>query len=104
MPYFVFMGRDRPDHGELRSGLRPSHQAHFFAPRPDCYGVAGGPLLAEDGETMIGSLLVFEATDLSAVNRFCRDDPYVVHNLFAAVEILPWRWGLGRPESRLSGS
>lgn len=104
MPYFVLIGRDKPDSGELRQSLRPAHQEHFFAPQPGCCGVSGGPLLADDGETMVGSLLVFEAVDRAAVDRFSKDDPYIVNGLFESVDVFPWRWGLGRPESRLSTS
>lgn len=101
MPYFVLIGRDRPGAGALRQSLRPAHQEHFFTPRADCAGVAGGPLLDDEGEEMVGTLLVFEATDRAAVDRFFADDPYNTGGLFGAVEIMPWRWGLGRPLSLL---
>jgi uncharacterized protein YciI len=96
MPYFVLIGRDHPGALELRKALRPAHQAHFFAPQPDCKAVAGGPLLGDDGE-MAGSLLVFEATDRAAVDRFFSQDPYNLGGLFETVEVLPWRWGFGSP-------
>jgi uncharacterized protein YciI len=99
VPYFVLIGRDRPGTGPLRQSLRPAHQAHFFAPQPDCCGVAGGPLSDNSGEQMVGSLLVFEAVDRAAVERFAAEDPYIAANLFQTVEIIPWRWGLGRPDS-----
>ena len=104
MAYFVLIGRDRPGCEALRQTLRPAHQAHFFAPQPDCRGVAGGPLLDEAGERMIGTLLVFEAVDRAAVDRFFADDPYQTGGLFREVEILPWRWGLGRPEAPTEAS
>ena len=102
MPYFVLIGRDRPGTGELRQSLRPAHQDHFFAPQEACVGVAGGPLLDEAGREMAGTLLVFEAVDRAAVDRFFAEDPYNKGGLFASVEIIPWRWGLGRPQSALS--
>jgi uncharacterized protein YciI len=98
MAYFVLIGKDRPGRLALRTQLRPAHQAHFFAPEADCAAVAGGPLLDDAGEAMIGSLLVFDAADKAAVERFMADDPYVLGDLFETVEIIPWRWGLGRPE------
>ena len=102
MPYFVLIGRDRPGTLALRQSLRPAHQAHFFAPRVDCVGVAGGPLLDDAGAEMVGSLLVFEATDRAAVDRFFAEDPYNRGGLFGSVEISPWRWGLGRPAPALA--
>ncbi len=101
MPYFVLIGRDRPGTGALRQALRPAHQDHFFRPRADCVGVAGGPLLDDAGEEMLGTLLVFVARDRTAVDRFFAEDPYNTGGLFASVEIIPWRWGLGRPAALL---
>jgi uncharacterized protein YciI len=54
-----------------------------------------GPLLADDGETMIGSLFVIEAEDAAAVERFRAADPYVRAGLFDRVEVHPFRWLLG---------
>ncbi|MDB5458522.1 MAG: hypothetical protein JWO72_263 [Caulobacteraceae bacterium] len=98
MPYFVLIGRDRPGAAEVRQRLRPEHQAYFYAPQPGCRGVAGGPLLDDAGEAMTGTLLVFEATDRAAVDRFFEKDPYNRGGLFEQVDIWPWRWGLGRPQ------
>lgn len=96
MAYFVLIGRDHAGLLELRKSLRPAHQAHFFTPQPDCRAVAGGPVLGDDGE-MNGSLLVFDAADRAAVERFFLNDPYNLGGLFETVEILPWRWGFGSP-------
>jgi uncharacterized protein len=38
--------------------------------------IISGPLLAEDGETMIGSLFVFDAATLDDVIAFNRADPF----------------------------
>jgi len=102
VPYFALIGEDRPGTGELRQALRPAHQAHFSRPRADCVGVAGGPLLDDAQETMTGTLLVFEAVDRAAVERFFAEDPYNTGGLFETMRILPWRWGLGRPASVLA--
>jgi len=99
--YFILIGRDKPGTSELRKALRPSHQEHFSAPQVECVGVAGGPLLNDAQEAMIGTLLVFEAVDRAAVESFFAKDPYKIGGLFEKVEIVPWRWGLGRPHSVL---
>lgn len=104
MSYFVLIGRDWPGTAALRQSLRGAHQAHFFTPQPDCCGVAGGPLLDDAGAEMVGTLLVFEAVDRAAVDRFFADDPYSRAGLFETVEITPWRWGLGRPDSLLTSA
>ena len=53
---------------------------------------------------MVGTLLVFEAADRGAVESFLADDPYVRGGLFDTVEVMPWRWGLGRPGPVLASS
>lgn len=49
--------------------------------------VISGPLLADDGETMIGSLFVFEAESVSAVEAFNRADPFNQAGVWAEVSI-----------------
>jgi uncharacterized protein YciI len=49
--------------------------------------VISGPLLAEDGETMIGSLFVFEAETLEDVIAFNRADPFNQAGVWAQVSI-----------------
>jgi uncharacterized protein YciI len=48
-------------------------------------------------EHMIGSLLVFEAEDRAAVERFLAGDPYTREAIFERTEIRAWRWGLNPP-------
>ena len=84
--------RDAPDSGDLRRANREAHLA--YARSTDCIRMAG-PLLADDGETMIGSLFVIEAEDMDAVARFRAADPYVEAGLFDRVEVHPFRWLLG---------
>ncbi|GLR85890.1 YciI family protein [Bradyrhizobium iriomotense] len=49
--------------------------------------VISGPLLAPDGETMIGSLFVFEATTLADVVAFNAGDPFARAGVWADVKI-----------------
>ncbi|MEE4298233.1 MAG: YciI family protein [Pseudomonadales bacterium] len=89
--------RDAAASAEVRRANREAHLA--YARESDCIRMAG-PLLADDGETMIGSLFVIEAEDLEAVERFRAADPYVKAGLFDRVEVHPFRWLLGssRPD------
>lgn len=64
---------------------RPAHKAYLA----DC-GVdirLSGPLVADDGETMIGSLFVVEVPDRAAAERFNREDPFSVHGIWDQVSI-----------------
>ena len=84
--------RDADGAGDVRRANREAHLA--YARDSDVIRMAG-PLLADDGETMIGSLFVIEVDDLDAVERFRAADPYVQAGLFDRVEVHPFRWLLG---------
>lgn len=99
--FFVIVGTDRPGMEKVRASTRPAHREHLRHPGKHPVRVRlGGPLLAEDGRTMNGTLLVVEAESEADVERFLSDDPYVRQGVFASIEIRRWRWGLGNPDAR----
>ena len=66
--------QDKSGRVETRKRFVDEHRAY----QKDC-GVEitlSGPLLAEDGETMIGSMFLIEAEDRAAVERFIENDPF----------------------------
>ena len=96
--YFAVFATDRPGSGALRAEIRERHRRYLRT--PDGHDVVvrlGGPTLEEASGDMNGTLLVVEAASIDAVRAFVADDPYSRAGLFAAVEIRPWRWGLGNP-------
>lgn len=98
MPYFVFCAHDKPGMGEARARIRERHRAHIRIVQDGCRCVAGGPLMDEDGTRMSGTLLIFEARDREAVERFMASDPYMGEDIFARFDIWRWNWGLGQPQ------
>ena len=97
MPYFVFCSHDKPGTSDARSRVRERHRAYIRIARDGCRCVAGGPLMDDAGAAMIGSLLVFEAQDRAAVEKFVAGDPYTKENIFSSTDIWRWNWGLGLP-------
>ena len=71
-------------HALDRSGALPQRLAHYDAHKSflndaglhEVRIVMSGPLTADDGATMIGSLFVLEAPDRAAVERFNEADPF----------------------------
>ncbi len=73
------------------------------APRARCYAehkmhlqrtgeyevqlVIGGPLLKDDGYSIVGSLMVFQAESVDCVRRYNEDDPFVKHGVWQTVHI-----------------
>jgi len=104
--YFAVWATDRPGMLAARLKVRNAHRARLRDPGEHRVRVLlGGPTL--DGKTgtaapagdMNGTLLVVEADSVEAVRRYLADDPYTVAGVYAAVEVRPWHWGLGRPDA-----
>lgn len=93
---FALICTDKPNSTALRAELRPKHLAYIEAQK-GAVKIAG-PFTSEDGQTMLGSLIVVEEPDMAAAKAFAANDPYALAGLFANVEIKPWRWIVGAPK------
>ena len=95
--YFVISCTDKPGALGLRMETRPAHleflKAHMSAVK------LAGPCLGEDGETMIGSLIVLEADTRADAETFAAADPYALAGLFESTEIRTWKWTIGNPDA-----
>ncbi len=82
---FVIQCLDGEDRLDLRLAHRPAHKAYLAACGVDIR--LSGPLVADDGETMIGSLFVVEVPDRAAAEAFNRDDPFSTYGIWERVSI-----------------
>ena len=80
---------DRPDSGALRARVRPEHKA-YLAGTADRIAFAG-PLTSDDGQTMIGSLLVIDFADRAAALAWLRDEPFTRAGLYASTQLHAFR-------------
>lgn len=85
---FVVHCVDKPDALPLRLAHYEAHKAHLASGRVAT--VVSGPLLADDGETMVGSLFIFEADRKEDVVAFNRADPFARAGVWATVHIHPF--------------
>ena len=85
---FAFHLIDRPGAGELRQRVRPEHKAYLGAVAERM--AFAGPLTEDDGQTMIGSLLVIDFEDRAAAERWAADEPFTKSGLYQTVSILPF--------------
>jgi hypothetical protein len=88
MQYAIY-GLDKPNGLELRKANRDAHVAHLRRHIDNI--VVAGPLLSEDGATMIGSLIVIDFADKAQLDAFLTDDPYAKAGLFQSVAVRPWK-------------
>jgi uncharacterized protein YciI len=85
---FVIHALDRPGALSRRLAHYDAHRAFLSDTGPyDVSMVMSGPLTAEDGTTMIGSLFVVEAPNRAAVERFNKADPFHAAAIWERVTI-----------------
>jgi uncharacterized protein YciI len=85
---FVLHALDRQGALPKRLSNYDAHKA--FLSDTGAHGVRivmSGPLVADDGETMIGSLFVIEAPDRATVERFNAADPFFAADIWDKVTI-----------------
>ena len=92
---FVATCIDKPGALPVRLENRPAHLAYlgYLGDRVK----AAGALLSPDGQSPIGSMIVFDAETRAEVDGCLADDPYTKAGLFGSVDVKPWRQGVGRP-------
>ena len=80
------------DHADGLSRRLANYEAHkaYLGAASAVRTVISGPLVAEDGETMIGSLFVLEADKKQDVVDFNANDPFSKANVWAEVRIHPF--------------
>ena len=94
MLYIIYQ-EDRHDGAAVRAANREAHFA-YLEKHKDIL-VLGGALLAEDGTTRTGSVLIINAPDLAAAESFSREEPFRKAGLFRTVKISRMRRGQWNP-------
>lgn len=79
---------DHPGKTSDRLTHYEAHKAHLAAGPVSI--VVSGPLVASDGETMIGSLFIVEADRIEDVEAFNAQDPFNKAGIWAAIQIHPF--------------
>jgi uncharacterized protein YciI len=99
---FVIHALDRRDRIATRAKFYRAHRIHLDeAERYNVDVVTAGTLVADDGETPVGSIFVIDAKDRNAVDTFARSDPYHVNSVWETVQIHAYNKKRGTPiESR----
>ncbi|MBV5292525.1 MAG: YciI family protein [Curvibacter lanceolatus] len=82
---YVFHLIDRPGSAALRLQTRPEYKA-CLAQLQERIAFAG-PLLQDDGQTMIGSLLVIDFPGRAAAEAWLAQEPFHRSGLYASVQI-----------------
>lgn len=82
---FVFHLLDRPGAQALRNAIRPQHKEYLA--RVAAQIAFAGPLLSDDGQQMIGSLLAIDFDSRETAARWQQDEPFSKAGLYACVSV-----------------
>ena len=82
---FVIHALDHDNALERRLANYDAHKAYLAASAIKT--VVSGPLVADDGSTMIGSMFIVEAASRADVTAFNGSDPFAAANVWKSVEI-----------------
>ena len=79
---YTFILIDRPGAAELRQRVRPEHKSYLAAVAERI--AFAGPLVADDGQTMIGSLLAIDFDSRAAADAWLADEPFTRAGVYAS--------------------
>jgi hypothetical protein len=95
---FVVHAVDKKDALPTRAKHYRAHRIHLDKSEDHTVDVVtAGTLVADDGETPVGSIFVVDATDRAAVDAFTRSDPYHVHGVWERAEVHRYNKKRGTP-------
>jgi uncharacterized protein YciI len=87
--YFSIYAKDKPDHLSVRMETRALH-IEYLKEHVDKM-LAFGPMLTDDGDSPIGSLLIMNFDNIEQAREWAAGDPYAKAGLFESTEIHAWR-------------
>lgn len=82
---FTFFLIDRPDAGDLRQEVRPRHKAYLGLVQERI--AFAGPLVHDDGSTMLGSLLVIGFESREEALAWLANEPFTQAGLYASTTV-----------------
>lgn len=82
---FIIFGIDKPGVTDKRAQVMPAHVEYLNA--SPIKNIMSGPLVSDDGESIVGSFYLIEAENRKAVEEFQKDDPLVQAGIWQTVEV-----------------
>ena len=86
--HYIIHALDKADALPIRLANYEAHKAYLA--RAKVKTVISGPLVADDGETMIGSCFLIEADSKDEVLAFHANDPFKAAGVWEHVHITPF--------------
>ncbi|MCX6334433.1 MAG: YciI family protein [Bacteroidia bacterium] len=89
---FLLIAYDGTDSGafDRRMKSRPEHLEKIAIVKKTGQFLCGGAILDDTGK-MIGSMILYEAEDSTALNKLLENEPYIYNNVWGKIEIHPFK-------------
>jgi len=87
----MFHGLDQPGAGALRQKFREAHEAYLAQYASQV--MARGPLVTDDAEQPIGSVLLLDVSDMDAAQVFMEQEPFYSNGVYKDINFHRWRFG-----------
>jgi len=89
---FLLIAYDGSDPGafDRRMKVRPEHLEKIADLKKSGEFLLGGAILDDDGK-MIGSMIVYEFPDRSALEKKLEEEPYLTNGVWKKIEIRPYK-------------
>ena len=87
----MFHALDQPGAGALRQKFREAHETYLA--KHASLVMARGPLVTDDGEQPIGSVLLLDVSDMDAARAFMEQEPFYSHGVYKDINFHRWRFG-----------
>ena len=99
---YCIIGTDHPDSLDKRLSVRESHLQRLKILQDEGRLIIAGPLPAIDAEDpgvagFTGSLIVAEFDSLETATAWADEDPYVIHGIYADVNVKPFKKVFPKP-------
>jgi uncharacterized protein YciI len=94
---YIIYQEDRTGGEAVRAATRDAHLAYLDTHKDIL--VLGGGLLADDGKTRTGSVLIINVPDRKTAEAFSAEEPFRKAGLFRTVKITRMRRGQWNPEA-----
>lgn len=88
---YLITAIDKPNADDIRNQIRQVHE-DYQASVSDLY-ITRGPLLTDDGQRQIGSLMIIDVSELAQAKKFWAGEPFNQGGLFERSEFYGWRFG-----------
>ncbi len=88
MPYMI-LTFDKPGHEHVRDATRAQHLEYLEANVDKL--VAGGGLLTDAADSVIGGLILLDVDTAEEAQAFIASDPFTATGMFERVEVVRWR-------------